>query len=489
MEQEEYDDIFMYLKETKYSDGENDNDKRILRRKAKNFVYFWNSITKDVGDYLKCCEECQRKNKKTKTSVSEMTPVPVPERVWEKIAIYLIGSFLNSKKKPISENGYRTSYHHSTKFTPFYLMYLRQAVLPNETLDNYTENVGDEVKEKSTEHVISNLEVVRQEVTKKFKQNVQKAQKRQKEAYDRRHNVETKLYEIGQYVLLKKFRQKAGMATFEQRKYVGPNPESDSDDTTGDDEQDDQTDNTNISTELDEDNVDGGEAGGHDNDDSVFLTQKKIIDENDEKLDNNTLAINFNLSQSSMNSDVEVQQLMKDKDKEQAVSIDAYSKNEQNLDNKLSDIKREMKEFVRGEICKQARDQQRFEKSPTRKVDNLETNLKNENSESTERYNRLSTRIGNVELKHEKLENQISSNQNLIIGFLTHKREDMSYMKERFKNIPTQKPDDEDLNHDENCRRKKNLNGVYLLKKIMVMLNTNLQLNTLLLLVEVTKYI
>ncbi|CAC5373693.1 unnamed protein product [Mytilus coruscus] len=39
MEQEEYDDIFMYLKESKYNDGKNDNDKRMLRRKAKNFVY------------------------------------------------------------------------------------------------------------------------------------------------------------------------------------------------------------------------------------------------------------------------------------------------------------------------------------------------------------------------------------------------------------------------------------------------------------------
>ncbi|VDI09389.1 Hypothetical predicted protein [Mytilus galloprovincialis] len=158
MEQDEFDDIFLYLKENKYVDGKNDSEKRILRRKAKNFLlgshdnlyytkdsrkkqvvtkerlksvlrlchvdcgshlgrdktyhkvkerYFWNTITKDVGDYLKCCEECQRNNKKTKTSVSEMTPVPVPERVWEKIGIDLIGPFLNSKKKPLSANGYR----------------------------------------------------------------------------------------------------------------------------------------------------------------------------------------------------------------------------------------------------------------------------------------------------------------------------------------------------------------------------------------------
>ncbi|VDI09390.1 Hypothetical predicted protein [Mytilus galloprovincialis] len=65
---------------------------------------------------------------------------------------------------------YRTSYHHSTKFTPFYVMYLRQAVLPNETLDNYVENVGDEAVENSAENIISNLEVVRQEVGEKLKQ-------------------------------------------------------------------------------------------------------------------------------------------------------------------------------------------------------------------------------------------------------------------------------------------------------------------------------
>ncbi|CAG2194696.1 unnamed protein product [Mytilus edulis] len=37
MEQDEYDDIFLYLKETKYVGGKN-TDKRILRGKTKNFV-------------------------------------------------------------------------------------------------------------------------------------------------------------------------------------------------------------------------------------------------------------------------------------------------------------------------------------------------------------------------------------------------------------------------------------------------------------------
>ncbi|CAG2194967.1 unnamed protein product [Mytilus edulis] len=541
MEQDEFDDIFLYLKENKYVDGKNDSEKRILRRKAKNFLlgshdnlyytkdsrkkqvvtkerlksvlrlchvdcgshlgrdktyhkvkerYFWNTITKDVGDYLKCCEECQRNNKKTKTSVSEMTPVPVPERVWEKIGIDLIGPFLNSKKKTIisqwlsggvpnnlmkkiehrpsrffryvltcvdytskwpeafpiyskstaevgsklysticrfgvmreivSDQGgefnsklityicdtlkikhittspyhpqangmvekfnqtlkgminktildnsqdwdqhiekclfnYRTSYHHSTKFTPFYVMYLRQAVLPNETLDNYVENVGDEAVENSAENIISNLEVVRQEVGEKLKQNVDKAQKRQKEAYDRRHNVDTKSYEIGQYVLLKNFRRKAGMATIEQRKYIGPykiiqykgkgnfvlwnneqsktvgphnqknfklwisNPESENNDNTGDDEQDNQTgdDQTGNSTEQDEEDVDCEDAGGEDKDDSVFLTQNKFMEENDETTDDNAVASNFNLSQSSINSESEAERQVERKSRKE----------------------------------------------------------------------------------------------------------------------------------------------------------------------------
>ncbi|CAG2231423.1 unnamed protein product [Mytilus edulis] len=342
MEQDEYDDIFLYLKETKY---------------------FWNTITKDVGDYLKCCEECQRNNKKTKTSVSEMTPVPVPERVWEKIGIDLIGPFLNSKKKPLSANGYRyvlTCVDYTSKWPEAFPIYskstaevgsklystiCRQAVLPNETLDNYVENVGDEAVENSAENIISNLEVVRQEVGEKLKQNVDKAQKRQKEAYDRRHNVDTKSYEIGQYVLLKNFRRKAGMATIEQRKYIGPykiiqykgkgnfvlwnneqsktvgphnqknfklwisNPESENNDNTGDDEQDNQTgdDQTGNSTEQDEEDVDCEDAGGEDKDDSVFLTQNKFMEENDETTDDNAVASNFNLSQSSINSESEVE--------------------------------------------------------------------------------------------------------------------------------------------------------------------------------------
>ncbi|CAG2209876.1 unnamed protein product [Mytilus edulis] len=273
MEQDEFDDIFLYLKENKYVDGKNDSEKRILRRKAKNFLlgshdnlyytkdsrkkqvvtkerlksvlrlchvdcgshlgrdktyhkvkerYFWNTITKDVGDYLKCCEECQRNNKKTKTSVSEMTPVPVPERVWEKIGIDLIGPFLNSKKKPLSANGYRlyiknglklslyiqnpqlkleASYivqfaEHPTIIQPnshHFTSYISRpiAVLPNETLDNYVENVGDGAVEKKSENIISNLELFVKGFGEKLKQNVDKAQKAE-EAYDRRHNVDTK---------------------------------------------------------------------------------------------------------------------------------------------------------------------------------------------------------------------------------------------------------------------------------------------------------
>ncbi|CAG2231852.1 unnamed protein product [Mytilus edulis] len=404
MEQDEYDDIFLYLKETKYVDGKNDSEKRILRRKAKNFLlgshdnlyYIKDSRKKQVvtkerlRSVLRLCHvDCGSHFGRDKTyhKVKEryvLTCVDYTSKWPEAFPIYSkstaeVGSKLYSTIADHSLDwdqhiekclfNYRTSYHHSTKFTPFYVMYLRQAVLPNETLDNYVENVGDEAVENSDENIISNLEVVRQEVGEKLKQNVDKAQKRQKEAYDRRHNVDTKSYEIGQYVLLKIFRRKAGMATTEQRKYIGPykiiqykgkgnfvlwnneqsktvgphnqknfklwisNPESENDNT-GDNEQDDQTgddqtgnstqqddqtgdDQTGNSTQQDEEDVDCEDAGAENKDDSVFLTQNTFMEENDETTDDNAVASNFNLSQSSINSESEVERQVERKSRKE----------------------------------------------------------------------------------------------------------------------------------------------------------------------------
>lgn len=37
MEQDEYDEIYVYLKDTKYGNGKSDDSKRVLKTKAKNF--------------------------------------------------------------------------------------------------------------------------------------------------------------------------------------------------------------------------------------------------------------------------------------------------------------------------------------------------------------------------------------------------------------------------------------------------------------------
>lgn len=148
---------------------------------------------------------------------------------------------------------------------------------------------------------------------------------------------------------------------------------------------------------------------------------------------------------------------MREKDREQAACIEAFSQHEHNLDETISDLKLEI-QTCRTELCKQSRDHKRYEKFATKKLDNFETIMKNEKSESTERHERLSERIGKVERKHENLENKISSTQNQIIDFLKQNQKDMGYMKERVKHIPTQLPEDEDLNLDENLKRKTNLN-------------------------------
>lgn len=128
MDHTEYKLIWKYLSEKKYPEKYTENQKRALRTKIQKFViekeelfyvckdqkrkvitteknnsimenchaldachlgrdktfdmlktrYYWNGMVKDVKDFIQSCHKCQIVNKKTVTTVSEMTVVPVP---------------------------------------------------------------------------------------------------------------------------------------------------------------------------------------------------------------------------------------------------------------------------------------------------------------------------------------------------------------------------------------------------------------------------
>ena len=118
---------------------------------------------------------------------------------------------------------YRTSVHASTKITPFEAMYARKPVLPNEVMHGITSTANaEEIPDSNIASAVENLNDVRQQNENEMMINIEKAQTRQKIYYDRRRNVMTKEYDVGEKVLLKNFRRKHGMGTIEQLRYKGP---------------------------------------------------------------------------------------------------------------------------------------------------------------------------------------------------------------------------------------------------------------------------
>ena len=106
---------------------------------------------------------------------------------------------------------YNTSRHESTKFTPFELMFGRKAVLPVE-IDMEKKDGDYQIEPLSTELSSSALEAItnrRQQLLGEAKENILKAQKRQKEDYDKR-KANPSAYAVGSRVLKKVFAKKTG---------------------------------------------------------------------------------------------------------------------------------------------------------------------------------------------------------------------------------------------------------------------------------------
>ena len=99
-------------------------------------------------------------------------------------------------------------------------MYLRNPILPNETELRTTDAL--EYGETEIEEAIDKLEKVKEKLTKNVSENLDEAKNRQKDCYDRRHNVEQQTYTVGEKVVLKNFRRRTGLATVEQIRYIGP---------------------------------------------------------------------------------------------------------------------------------------------------------------------------------------------------------------------------------------------------------------------------
>ena len=103
---------------------------------------------------------------------------------------------------------YRTSKHDSTKYTPFFMMYKREAKLPIElAIPSRPEEGESTTHELSLDETIEHMTKLKNEIKSKASSNIEKAQERQKKNYDKKHKpVE---FEVGDKVLLQNSRDDA----------------------------------------------------------------------------------------------------------------------------------------------------------------------------------------------------------------------------------------------------------------------------------------
>ena len=115
---------------------------------------------------------------------------------------------------------YRTSIHASTKFTPFYLMYGREAVLPVELqmTDKTVEKLH--VDSDTVQSYVAHVEKMKQELFPVVDLNIKKAQKKQKAYYDKRHTSEK--YQLGDLVLVKNMRNLSRKGGKTDVRWTGP---------------------------------------------------------------------------------------------------------------------------------------------------------------------------------------------------------------------------------------------------------------------------
>ena len=117
---------------------------------------------------------------------------------------------------------YNTSEQESTKYSPFELMFGRRATLPIDIdVDRNDPNALVDSAASLSTSALSSLTARRKQLLEKAKENILKAQERQKSDYDRRR-ANPKVYIVGAKVLKKDFLRKKRKGGGMDEKYIGP---------------------------------------------------------------------------------------------------------------------------------------------------------------------------------------------------------------------------------------------------------------------------
>ena len=118
---------------------------------------------------------------------------------------------------------YNTAVHESSLYTPFELMFGRKAILPIdiELDDTLPETLLSRYNEGDDHECIEAITKSRAEILKKAKDNINKAQAKQKYIYDRKH-ANPKAFTIGKKVLVKDFLRKKKAGGKLTARFIGP---------------------------------------------------------------------------------------------------------------------------------------------------------------------------------------------------------------------------------------------------------------------------
>ena len=159
---------------------------------------------------------CERQNRVIKESLVKVLDENPSE--WS----YIISGIIFS---------HRVSGHYSTKFSPFYMIYNREPILPIDVKHNLVaasneqdmELLGDneQFQRSMFNAVLSSVKSLREEMHEEALKNIQKAQAKQKKDYDRRHS-HASIIKIGDKVLredCKRGDRKGGKFSY---KWLGP---------------------------------------------------------------------------------------------------------------------------------------------------------------------------------------------------------------------------------------------------------------------------
>ena len=118
----------------------------------------------------------------------------------------------------------RVSRHHSTKFSPFYMMYNRDPILPNDLrYDLCSENTdsAEAFHQEMFEAVMKSANAIRKEVYEAATTNIKKTQEKQKRDYDSRHKSSFAM-KVGDSVLLKNNKRNDRKGEKFSFRWIGP---------------------------------------------------------------------------------------------------------------------------------------------------------------------------------------------------------------------------------------------------------------------------